>query len=88
MIAAVQQAFARHPKWAALLAGALSATGFAPLNLWPLALACLTALIILIERAPDRRAAFLRGWLFGGFPWATLGYALHRDEPLLASVDT
>jgi apolipoprotein N-acyltransferase len=27
---------------------------------------------------------WLRGWLFGGFPWATLGYALHRDEPLLA----
>jgi apolipoprotein N-acyltransferase len=26
----------------------------------------------------------LRGWLFGGFPWATLGYALHRDELLLA----
>jgi apolipoprotein N-acyltransferase len=27
---------------------------------------------------------WLRGWLFGGFPWATLGYALHRDELLLA----
>lgn len=26
---------------------------------------------------------WLRGWLFGGFPWATLGYALHRDVPLL-----
>ncbi len=65
MYAAAQQAFARHPKWAALLAGALSATGFAPLNLWPVTLACLAALIWLIERAPDRRAAFLRGWLFG-----------------------
>lgn len=65
MYAAAQQAFARHPKWAALLAGALSATGFAPLNLWPVTLACLAALILLIERAPDRRAAFLRGWLFG-----------------------
>ncbi len=27
---------------------------------------------------------WLRGWLLGGFPWATLGYALHRDVPLLA----
>lgn len=24
-----------------------------------------------------------RGQLFGGFPWATLGYALHADAPLL-----
>ncbi|MEZ4279493.1 MAG: apolipoprotein N-acyltransferase [Myxococcota bacterium] len=27
---------------------------------------------------------WLRGWFLGGFPWATLGYALHRDVPLLA----
>ena len=27
---------------------------------------------------------WLRGWFLGGFPWATLGYALHRDLPLLA----
>ncbi|SES18602.1 apolipoprotein N-acyltransferase [Sphingobium sp. YR768] len=54
-----------HPKRTALLAGLLSATGFAPLNLWPVTLACLAALIFLIEAAPDRRAAFLRGWLFG-----------------------
>lgn len=26
---------------------------------------------------------WLRGWLLGGFPWATLGYALHLDVPLL-----
>ena len=26
---------------------------------------------------------WLRGHLFGGFPWATLGYALHLDWPLL-----
>jgi apolipoprotein N-acyltransferase len=54
-----------RPKLAALLAGFLSATGFAPLNLWPVTLACLAALILLVEAAPDRRAAFLRGWLFG-----------------------
>lgn len=27
---------------------------------------------------------WLRGWFLGGFPWATLGYALHLDPPLLA----
>ena len=27
---------------------------------------------------------WLRGWFLGGFPWATLGYALHLDLPLLA----
>lgn len=26
---------------------------------------------------------WLRGWFLGGFPWATLGYALHQDLPLL-----
>ena len=61
----LKQAFARHPKVAALLAGFASATGFAPLNLWPVTLACLVALILLIQHAPDRRAAFTRGWLFG-----------------------
>ncbi|MGI9592716.1 MAG: apolipoprotein N-acyltransferase [Myxococcota bacterium] len=28
----------------------------------------------------------LRSFLFTGFPWATLGYALHRNDPLLAWV--
>jgi len=27
---------------------------------------------------------WLRGWFLGGFPWATLGYALHDDAPLVA----
>lgn len=26
---------------------------------------------------------WVRGWFLGGFPWATLGYALHADLPLL-----
>lgn len=55
----------RRPKLFALAAGFLSATGFEPLKLWPVTLACLALLVLLIERAPDRKAAFLRGWLFG-----------------------
>ncbi|SCW69268.1 apolipoprotein N-acyltransferase [Sphingobium faniae] len=55
----------RRPKLIALTAGFLSATGFEPLQLWPVTLSCFALLILLIERAPDRKAAFTRGWLFG-----------------------
>lgn len=54
----------RYPKLLALAAGALSATGFAPLELWPVTLACLALLIHLLQ-APGWRAVFARGWLFG-----------------------
>ena len=56
---------AKYPKTIALAIGLVSATGFAPLNLWPLTLVCFALLIDLIAKAPDRRAAFLRGWIFG-----------------------
>ena len=55
----------RHPGKAALLAGLASATGFAPLSLWPVTLLALALLIHLTQSAPDRRAAFTYGWLFG-----------------------
>ncbi|WP_298396487.1 apolipoprotein N-acyltransferase [Sphingobium sp.] len=83
----LKNAFARHPKVAALLAGFLSATGFAPLSLWPVTLACLAALILLIEAAPDRRAAFLRGWLFGvghftlGLNWIAHAFTFQDSMP-------
>ena len=49
----------------ALAAGALSATGFAPLGLWPLTMLCFTVLAALITSAVSRRDACLSGWLFG-----------------------
>ena len=55
----------RHPRKAALLAGLASATGFAPLSLWPVTLLALALLIHLTQSAPDRRCAFTYGWLFG-----------------------
>jgi apolipoprotein N-acyltransferase len=55
----------RFPKSLALGAGFVSATGFAPLHLWFVTLGALAVLLALVEAAPDRRAAFLRGWLFG-----------------------
>lgn len=77
----------RRPKVAALLAGFLSATGFAPLNLWPMALLCLAALILLVSRAPNLRAAFSRGWLFGvghfmlGLNWIAHAFTFQDTMP-------
>lgn len=55
----------RRPLLFALVAGLVSATGFAPLQWWPLTLAALAALLLLVHRAPSLRAALLRGWVFG-----------------------
>ena len=54
-----------RPRLAALLCGALSATGFPPLHLWPVALLAMGGFIALVRHAPDRKSAFVRGWLFG-----------------------
>ena len=84
---AILAALTTRPKWAALIAGFLSATGFAPLNLWPVTLACLALLLALIEAAPDRRAAFLRGWLFGvghftlGLNWIAHAFTFQDSMP-------
>ncbi len=55
----------RYPHWLALLSGGMSATGFAPLNLWPLTLMCLALLMHLVASANSGKRAFLIGWLFG-----------------------
>lgn len=55
----------RYPRWLALLAGGVSATGFAPLNLWPLTLLCLALLMHLVASADNGKRAFMIGWLFG-----------------------
>ncbi|QGP80117.1 apolipoprotein N-acyltransferase [Sphingobium sp. CAP-1] len=84
---ALTAALTTRPNLAALLAGFASATGFAPLNLWPVTLACLIALLLLIERAPDRRAAFARGWLFGvghfalGLNWIAHAFTFQDSMP-------
>jgi len=55
----------RFPKSLALAAGLVSALGFAPLNWWPLTLACLALLLHLVSEAPDLRGALARGYWFG-----------------------
>ena len=55
----------RRPALVALLLGALAATGFAPLQLWPLTLVGLAGLAALVHAVPTwRRAAWL-GWCWG-----------------------
>lgn len=77
----------RAPRLAALLAGFLSATGFEPLKLWPLTIACFALLLWLIESAPGRRAAFIRGWLFGvgyftlGLNWIAHAFSFQDAMP-------
>lgn len=55
----------RRPSLIALAAGLVSATGFAPLNLWPLLMIGLAVLLWLTFEAPSLKSALLRGWLFG-----------------------
>ena len=54
-----------RPRLSALALGFLSATGFQPLGLWPLALAAMAGFAALIARAPDAKRAAGLGWLFG-----------------------
>jgi apolipoprotein N-acyltransferase len=77
----------RYPKLIALAAGALSATGFAPLGAWPVTIACFALLLELIGRAPNWRGAFLRSWLFGvghftvGLNWIAHAFTYQETMP-------
>ena len=78
---------ARHPFGFALVAGGISATGFAPLNLWPLTIAMLALWIAILMQAQSRRAAFLTGWLFGlghfvvGLNWIAKAFTFQAAMP-------
>ena len=55
----------RFPALLCLVLGALAACGFAPLQAWPLTLACFAAWMALVNGAPGVRPALWRGWAFG-----------------------
>ena len=55
----------RFPASASLILGAIAATGFAPLDLWPLMLVAIAAWLWLVHAAPSLRSALWRGWVFG-----------------------
>lgn len=72
---------------ALLVAGGVSATGFEPLNLWPLTLLALALLMHLVARASSGDRAFLLGWLFGlghfiiGNNWIATAFTYQANMP-------
>ena len=84
----IRELIARFPLWIALVAGGLSALGFAPWGLWPVTLLCFALLIHLIANAPDKRRAFLIGWLFGvghftiGNQWIAVAFTFQAAMPV------
>lgn len=79
--------FRNHPRLAALLCGALAATGFEPLHLAPLALLGMAGLIDLTGRATTWKQAAVLGWLFGvghfsiGSGWIATAFTYQAAMP-------
>jgi len=77
----------RFPFWLSLFAGAASATGFAPLNFWPITLLALAFWMTIFFRSQNRRAAFFSGWLFGvgqsviGLNWLAKAFTFQSAMP-------
>ncbi len=76
-----------YPRLAALLLGAISAFGFEPWALWPVALLAMAGLIALLQRAPSRKAAVWLGWSFGlgqfavGLNWIATSFTYQAAMP-------
>ncbi len=72
----------------AFLAGLVSATGFAPLGLWPLTLLGLALLAHLVRTSPSLRSAMVRGYGFGvgqfvlGLNWIAGSFAYQSAMPV------
>ncbi|PQM28362.1 apolipoprotein N-acyltransferase [Sphingopyxis lindanitolerans] len=77
----------RWPKLLALLLGAVSATGFAPLNLWPLTLLAFAGWMALVARGPRGWRALGVGWAFGvghftiGLNWIATAFTYQAAMP-------
>ncbi len=76
-----------HPRKAALVLGALAATGFQPLGLWPLTLLAVAGLTALVRNAPAWKQAALIGWWFGvghfslGNNWIATAFTYQANMP-------
>jgi apolipoprotein N-acyltransferase len=77
----------RRPKLLALLLGAVSATGFAPLHLWPLTLLALAGWMALVARSAKGSRALGVGWAFGvghfviGLNWIATAFTYQAAMP-------
>nr|WP_243853919.1 apolipoprotein N-acyltransferase [Sphingopyxis panaciterrae] len=70
-----------------MLLGAVSATGFAPLHLWPLTLLALAGWMALVARSPQGWRALGLGWAFGvghfviGLNWIATAFTYQAAMP-------
>ena len=85
----------RQPRRAglwALACGVLTASGFQPLGLWPLALLAIGAAMLLLARAAGPKQAAWLGWLFGlgyftlGNNWIALAFTYQAKMPVILGV--
>jgi apolipoprotein N-acyltransferase len=88
---AVQKIFSVFKKYSGLTAlfiGAASATGFAPLGLWPVTVIAFAVLMQLVSAASTKRGAFRIGWLFGvghfcvGLNWIAGSFRYQEAMPV------
>lgn len=85
----IDKLMTRRPGALALLAGAVSATGFEPLHVWPVTLLMLALFIHLLWLAPDRKGAFKIGYAFGlgqftiGLNWIAHAFTFQDSMPHL-----
>ncbi len=83
----ISEFITKYPKWLSLLAGALSATGFAPLNLWPITLLSLSLWMAIVVSRESWKAAAFSGWLFGlghfvvGLNWIAKAFTFQAVMP-------
>jgi len=76
-----------YPRISALAAGIVSATGFAPLSLWPLTILAYALLIALIARATSWKRSLVLGYLFGvgqftlGNDWIATAFTYQAAMP-------
>lgn len=87
LVKILKSLFDKYPLWLSLLAGALSATGFAPLGLWQISLVALALWIAIVDSLESRKAAFFSGWLFGlghfvvGLNWIAKAFTFQAAMP-------
>src|SRR3546814_17525724 len=72
----------------ALALGLVSATGFQPLNLWPLTLAVIALFMMMAHAAQSRWGALALGWWFGlghftlGLNWIATSFTYQSAMPV------
>lgn len=77
----------RYPAWVALVLGLVSATGFQPLGLWPLAMLAMGGFAWLVPHTQSLRQTAWLGWLFGwahftlGNSWIATAFTYQANMP-------